>query len=159
MGYLSWILGGVVALLFGFLAPLEDYREELRSKLLGVQGFGHVLFGNRQTSPFAGFLLAIFTIVRFLLEVPLWVLYWAWRSYFGVIVIAVTLGFLGLMFGFALVFEPASGEETLGPWEYPAVWFYLAVIGLLLLVPTIWGCQAARSWWTSKQEGTPLKQE
>jgi len=159
MGYLSWILGGVVALLFGFLAPLEDYREELRSKLLGVQGFGHVLFGNRQTSPFAGFLLAIFTIVRFLLEVPLWVLYWAWRSYFGVIVIAVTLGFLGLMFGFALVFEPASGEETLGPWGYPAVWFYLAVIGLLLLVPTIWGCQAARSWWTSKQEGTPLKQE
>jgi len=159
MDYLSWILGGVVALLFGFLAPLEDYREELRSKLLGVQGFGHVLFGNRQTSPFAGFLLAIFTIVRFLLEVPLWVLYWAWRSYYCLVVVAITVGIFSLFCGGVLVFDPASGVETLGPWGYPAAWFYLTSLSLLFFVPAIWGCQAVRSWWTSKQEGTPLKQE
>lgn len=163
MGYLSWILGGVVALLFGFLAPLEDYREELRSKLLGVQGFGHVLFGNRQTSPFAGFLLAIFTIVRFLLEVPLWVLYWAWRSYFGVIFIAIVVGLIGLFVG-ALVI-PTGGlvatEAELGPWIYPAAWFYLTVVSLLFFAPTIWQLQATKDWWTpgAKQEGTQLKQE
>jgi len=162
MGYLSWILGGVVALLFGFLAPLGDYREELRSKLLGLRGFGRALFGNRQTSLFAGFFLAIFTIVRFLLELPLWMLYWAWRSYLLVTGIAAAVGIWSLMVGAVLVSEPASGVETLGPWGYPAAWFYLTVVSLLFFVPAIWQLQAAKGWWTSRragQEGTPLKQK
>lgn len=161
MGYLPWILGAMVALLFGFLAPLGDYREELRSKLLGVQGFGHVLFGNRQTSPFAGFLLAIFTIVRFLLELPLWVLYWAWRSYLLVVVVVITVGIFGLLCGGILVSEPASGAVALGPWMYPAAWFYLTVVSLLFLVPAIWQLQAVKGWWTpgARQEGTHPKQK
>lgn len=148
MGYLSWILGAIVALLFGFLAPLGDYREELRSKLLGLRGFDRALFGKRQTSLFTGFFIAIFYIVRFLLELPLWMLYWAWRSYYLVVIVAITVGVLGLLFGGALVSEPASAEVALGPWIYPAAWFYLTVVSLLFFVPAIWGCQAAMGWWT-----------
>lgn len=162
MGYLPWILGAMVALLFGFLAPLGDYREELRSKLLGLRGFGHALFGNRQTSLFGGFFLAIFYIVRFLLEVPLWVLYWAWRSYLLVVVVVITMGIFGLLCGGILVSEPASGEVALGAWMHPAAWFYLTVVSLLFFVPVIWQLQAAKDlWWPpgAGQKGTQLKQK
>lgn len=153
MGYLSWILGAMVALLFGFLAPLEDYREELRSKLLGLRGFRHTLFGNRQISLFAGFFLAIFYIARFLLELPLWALYWIWRSYYCLIIAAIVLVLAGLIFGLTVIAEPsAPGEGTVGPWSYPAAWFYLAFIGLLFFVPAFWQLQVAKDWWNKQKK-------